>query len=56
MRVRIAGEAEEATITPDDVEGEVRWISPNCCEGILLDGRPFRCATTPIQWEQFLVS
>lgn len=56
MRVRIAGEAGEATITPDDVEGEVRWISANCCEGVLLDGRPFRCNTTPIKWEQFMMS
>lgn len=54
MPVRIAGTNEDVMITPDDVDGDVRWIAPNLCEGTLLDGRPFRCRTTPAQWERFM--
>lgn len=54
MKVRIAGTSEEVIITPDDVDGDVRWVASILCEGALLDGRRFRCVATPAQWEQFL--
>lgn len=54
MKVRIAGTSEEVIITPDDVDGGVRWVASTLCEGTLLDGRRFRCVATPTQWEQFL--
>lgn len=56
MKVRIAGIAEALTITPDEVDGEVRWFTSNLCEGRLLDGRYFRCRVTPAEWLRFMMN
>ena len=56
MIVRIAGNSDTVKITPDDVDGDVRWCSSGLCEGRLLDGRIFRCLTTPRAWMRFMLS